>query len=59
MKKIKEHDIVIVETENLERFGCVVHIYPNTAAYKVEFVNQLGESYVETIQGEQITMVLK
>ncbi len=55
---VKEHDTVIVETE-FERFGTVVHKYSNTETYEVEFVNQLGESYVETVQGEQIIMVLK
>lgn len=59
MREIKEHDTVIVETDNLERFGCIVHIYPNTPTYEVEFVNQLGESYVETIQVEQVKMILK
>ena len=58
MREIKEHSTVIVEIDDVERFGTIVHIYSNTETYEVEFINQLGILYVETIQGEQVKKVL-
>ena len=58
MKKIKEHDLVIVKSEDGSRAGTVVHIY-NADNYAVEFMKKDNSSYVETVSKDQIKTVLK
>lgn len=55
MEEIKEHDTVIVDGT---KFGTVVHIYPDNAAYVVE-IHYFNESVIETVKREQITHNLK
>jgi len=61
---IREHDRVIL-TESLAEhrleagdIGCVVHVYPNSAAFEVEFVTLDGKTAaVATIPADKVRSV--
>lgn len=63
---IKEHDRVVLAVDLPDHklavgdLGTVVHLYPNSAAYEVEFVALDGETVaVVTLAREQVRSVAK
>lgn len=64
MSEIKEHDLVVltkpIASARLESgdVGTVVHIYPDHAAYEVEFVTLNGKTAaVETVPADMVRSV--
>ena len=58
-KTIKEHDIVVLNEDlayvKSGSIGAVVHIYPDSGVFEVEFLKSDGKPSVETVSLGQIT----
>lgn len=63
---IREHDRVVLTAPTSERgleagdVGAVVHVYPDSGAYEVEFVTLLGQTVaVVTVDANRVRPVAK
>jgi len=53
--EIKEHDVVIVDGN---KFGTVVHIYPDNITCEVELC-YFNENVIKTVKKDQLVLVVK